>query len=170
MLALFLLMATAIKTSITTTASPMSTTLTLVTVHSSVPSSIPTNTFDTPVFVYPVSDPQIIHIQTPLLNGTNVTINCTVRWEEELSQLTPMWSYNGTVIRGSQDYTVSGDHLVMSLIIRQFTQEDFGRYTCTIRDPSGWTGSHQYFITTKGKTTTLSISLSTAIHLKCVNF
>lgn len=66
-----------------------------------------------------------------------------------------MWFYNETLITGSQQkYEVANSHL----IIKQFTLQDVGTYECVVKNlQSGWNDSRQYYITTKGKTTTLSI-------------
>ena len=100
-----------------------------------------TSTFQTPVFIFPVVNPLVLHITTILLN---VTINCTVTWEGESSQLTIMWSYNGTMIVSSQKYVISKG----SLLIIQFKPEDAGTYECTVKHPSGWNNSRQYIIST----------------------
>ena len=98
--------------------------------------------FSTPVFVFPNTNPLVLNLnRLPL----DVTINCTVTWEGDLSQLTTVWSYNGTMISDSQKYFITAeDHLV----IRQFTAQDVGTYECIVKHPSGWNGSRQYFIST----------------------
>ena len=105
--------------------------------------STPIAPFSTPVFVFPNTNPLILHLnRLPL----DVTINCTVTWEGDLSQLTTMWFYNGTMISTSQKYLITAeDHL---LLIRQFTAQDVGTYECTVKHPSGWNASRQYFIST----------------------
>ena len=95
--------------------------------------------FSTPLFVFPTTDSVVLHLKTLPLD---VIINCTVTSEGGLSQLTTMWSYNGTMITSSQRYVVLDYHL----IIRQFTPEDSGTYECTVKHPSGWNDSRQYFI------------------------
>ena len=118
------------------------TTSTLSIAHSSVTSSIPTNAFQTPVFVFPPVNTLMLHLKTALLN---LTINCTVTSEGGLSQLTTMWSYNGTMITTSQKYAVTNNHLT----ITQFTPEDAGAYECTVKHPSGWKESRRYVISIK---------------------
>lgn len=80
-----------------------------------------------------------------------MTINCTVRWEGDISQLTTVWSYNGTMITDLQKYDITEGRL----LIRQFTSEDVGTYECLVKhQPSGWNDSRQYFISVnQGKTT-----------------
>ena len=95
--------------------------------------------FSTPIFVYPTTDSVILNLKTLPLD---VIINCTVLWAGDPSQLTTMWSYNGTMITSSQKYVVIDYHL----IIRQFTPEDVGTYECTVKHPSGWNDSRQYLI------------------------
>ena len=113
---------------------------------SSTLNNIQTNTppvpFSTPVFVFPNDDPFVLQLNTIPLD---VTINCTITWEGSLSQLTTMWSYNGTMIRNSQRYRITEGQL----LIRQFTLEDAGTYECNVKHlPSGWNESRHYFITT----------------------
>ena len=122
----------------------MSTKSTLSTVHSSLTSSTPTNTFQTPLFVFPTVNAFVLHLKTARLN---VTINCTVTWDGDLSQLSTMWFHNGTMISNSQKHVIGTDHL----LIREFTAQDVGTYECTVKHPSGWNGSRQYFISVKGK-------------------
>ena len=106
--------------------------------HAHTPST-PSNTFQTPVFLFPTVNPLVLHIKTLLLD---VPINCTVTWEGNLSQLTTMWFYNGTMITNSQKYGVTEGHL----IIKKFTPEDVGMYVCYIKHSSGWNDSRQYLI------------------------
>lgn len=121
------------------------TTSTLSIAHSSVTSSTPTNAFPNPVFVFPPVNPLMLHLKTALLN---LTINCTVTGEGVLlSQLTTMWSYNGTMITTSPKYAVTNNHLT----ITRFRPEDAGTYECTVKHPSGWEESRQYVISIKGK-------------------
>ena len=137
--------------------STSSTTSTLSTVYSLLTtSSTPTNSFHTPVFVFPTINPFVLHLKTARLN---VTINCTVTWEGDLSQLTTMWSHNGTTINNSQKYLIAEDHL----FIRQFILEDIGTYECTVKHSSGWNDSRQYIISVKGKSnlfTTIGIYIT----------
>ena len=107
----------------------------------STPSNHISSTNQTPVFIFPTVDPLVLHIKTILLN---VTINCTVTWEGELSRLTIMWSYNGTMIESSQKYVITKG----SLLIIQFEPEDAGTYECIVKHPSGWNESRQYIIST----------------------
>ena len=117
----------------------------------------PTSTFQTPVFIFPTVNPLELHIITTLLN---VTINCTVTWEGEPSQLTIMWSYNGTMIVSSQKYVITKGNL----LIIQFEPEDAGTYECIVKHPSGWNDSRQYIIiTSQGK------QFSSLIQNVCIN-
>ena len=87
----------------------------------------------------------MLHVNTLPLD---LTINCTVTWDGgDLSQLTTMWAYNGTMITDSQKYVILDNHL----LITQFTEEDVGTYECTVKHPSGWNDSYQYFIITTGQ-------------------
>ena len=142
----------------TTTIPVMSTTSTLSTVSSYLTSSIPTKTFQTPVFVFPTVNPFVLHLKTAYLN---VTINCTVAWEGESSQLTTMWFYNGTMINNSQKYII----IEGGLLIRKITPQDVGTYECIVKHPSGWNDSRQYFISVKGKIRTPNYSAQYYMHL-----
>ena len=97
--------------------------------------------FVAPTFVFPSVNPYILYVT---VISSNVTINCTVTWEEDLSQLTTTWSFNGvnTSEITSDKYTVTDSQLM----IREFTQEDIGVYRCTVQHPSGWYGNREYFI------------------------
>ena len=109
-----------------------------------------TNTFQPPTFVFPTVNPFVLNFQMVQLN---VTINCTVTWDGDLSQLTTTWSYNGTIIKNSQRYVITE----AGLLIRQITPQDVGTYECTVKHPSGWNASHQYFISVKGNVTTSNL-------------
>lgn len=116
----------------------------MTTMFSSLTSSILTNTptpFSTPTFVYPNANPLIVHLITL---PVDVTINCTVMWDGDLSQLNTVWSYNRIMIASSQKYVI----FTSSLLIRQFKPEDVGTYECTVKHPSGWNESRQYLIST----------------------
>ena len=126
------------------TTSTMPTKSTLSTVQSSLTSSTPTNAFQTPLFVFPTVNPFVLHLKTARLN---VTINCTVTWDGDSSQLTTMWFHNGTMISNSQKHIIGTDHL----LIREFTAQDVGKYECIVKHPSGWNGSRQYFISVNSK-------------------
>ena len=102
-------------------------------------SSVDTPTFSVPTFTFPTINPYILHVTVV---PSNLTINCTVTWEEDLSQLTTTWSYNGINISTSDRYTVNDSQLT----IRGFAQEDIGIYRCTVQHPSGWYGNREYFI------------------------
>ena len=104
--------------------------------------STPIAPFSTPVFVFPNTNPLILNLNRL---PQDVTINCTVTSDGDSSQLTTVWSYNGTMINDSQKYSITAeDHL----LIRQFTAQDVGTYECIVKHPSGWNGSRQYFIST----------------------
>ena len=96
-------------------------------------------TFVAPTFTFPTINPYILHVT---VIPSNLTINCTVTWEEDLSQLTTTWSYNGINISTSDRYTVNDSQLT----IRGFAQEDIGIYRCTVQHPSGWYENRDYFI------------------------
>ncbi|XP_065917197.1 discoidin domain-containing receptor 2-like isoform X2 [Dysidea avara] len=107
--------------------------------HDNQMSSVDTPTFSVPTFTFPTINPYILHVTVV---PSNLTINCTVTWEEDLSQLTTTWSYNGINISTSDRYTVNDSQLT----IRGFAQEDIGIYRCTVQHPSGWYGNREYFI------------------------
>jgi len=98
-----------------------------------------TTTLSDPTFIFPTINPYILHVT---MIPSNLTINCTVTSEEDLSQLTTTWSYNGVNISTSDKYTVTDSRLT----IRSFTQEDIGVYRCSVQHPSGWYGNREYFI------------------------
>jgi len=75
---------------------------------------------------------------------SNLTINCTVKWDGDPSHLTTTWHYNGIMITNSSKYTLSSTGYI--LIIREFTSLDVGAYVCTIQHLSGWNDSRQYTI------------------------
>jgi len=104
-------------------------------------SSVNPPMFVVPVFSFPAVNP---YVQYVTVIPSNLTINCTVTWEEDLSQLSTTWSFNGinTSEIASDKYTVTGNRLT----IREFAQEDIGVYRCTVQHPSGWYGNREYFI------------------------
>ena len=110
-----------------------STTTVLATTMTFLPS---TTTVLPPSFVFPTVNPYTLHVT---VIPSNLTINCTVTWEEDL---TTTWSYNGVNISTSNKYTVT----ISQLAIRGFTQDDIGVYQCTVQHTSGWQGSRKYFI------------------------
>ena len=130
---------------------PTTSTHIIITSSSSTP-SVSTNTFQTPIFLFPTVNPLILHLRAP---QSYITINCTVTWKGDLSQLTTMWSYNGRMITNSQKYVITEG----SLLILEFIPQNVGIYECTVKHPSGWNSSRQYSISiNQGKTQLLLIN------------
>ena len=98
--------------------------------------------FSTPVFVFPASNPLNLHVTTL---PSNLTINCTFKWDGDPSQLTTTWHYNGTMIHNSSKYTLGSTGYLLT--IREFTSIDAGIYVCIVQHFSGWNDSRQYSIT-----------------------
>ena len=104
--------------------------------------------FSPPQFVFPNANPLALHLTTL---PSHLSINCTVTWEGDLSQLTTMWSYNGRMITNSQKYVITERRLLIlefTLLILEFTSQDVGTYECTVKDPLEWSASRQYSVST----------------------